>query len=499
MAQIVYRAEAKGIQDWILSSDRLQELKGGSAIVDELPQRASRLIVEAGGSIISCAAGAIEARLPDEHALQQVATVWPMLVELHAPGLTLVQAWVAEVADPKATRTKLMTELAKARNLASPSLPLAGPFIARSARTGLPASKRLPKGGESGLADPAVARKVAAVRQMQKIAARDPFDALLSDQTRSFVEDTSRFTDTYVAVVHIDGNAIGERIMQLPSGTLPAFSTALTEATRNAARSAFDGVRTDEKRTDTVLARPIVLGGDDLTAIVAADQAISFVSTYLQAFTRLTASAPALGAPEGLTAAAGIALVKVGFPFHAAHELAESLCKGAKQSGAPNEAASRILFHRITTANPELAWEEILTTELAATGPDAAPARLSAGPYDLTQIARLQNLYDAMQSLPRGAMREWLRLVAEEPNRAQAFWDRMQEVARARTPKTVSAEPSSPTGADRNSGSWQAFSAALVDLGHNPENGWRVRDGIAETALLDAALLKFLTPSKEAK
>lgn len=481
MAQILYRAEAKGIQEWILASDRLRELKGGSAIIDALPTLAAKLVSDVGGKIITSAAGAIEAQLPDEAALQKVASVWPLLVEINAPGLTLVQAWVTDATDAKATRSLLMTELANARNLAAPALPHAGPFVARSARTGLPASDRLPKGNGNDLADPAVARKVAMVNRMRTDKRRDAFDALLDDPSQSFVEDTNDFGEGYIAVIHADGNAIGERIMALPAGQLSAFSHALTAATRGAAKEAFAGVAVHEKHPETVLARPIVLGGDDLTAIVAADQALGFVQRYLEAFTRLTSQAPALAAPQGLTASAGVALVKVGFPFHAAHELAESLCKGAKRSGKPTTSEARILFHRITTANPELDWDDILAAELSATGPNAAQARLSDGPYCLEDLDKLIALRKAMKAMPRGTIREWLRLAAEDPTRAQPFWERMKEVAKASRPKQ-----------------WAAFANALEELGHDANHGWKVGSGTVSTALLDAALLKYLAHDEEA-
>jgi hypothetical protein len=40
----LYRYEAKRIQSWILSSDRLKELKGGSECINALPARAEALL-----------------------------------------------------------------------------------------------------------------------------------------------------------------------------------------------------------------------------------------------------------------------------------------------------------------------------------------------------------------------------------------------------------------------------------------------------------------------
>jgi hypothetical protein len=481
MGTILYRAEAKGIQEWILSSDRLRELKGGSAIIDRLPDAASRLITEAGGKVITNAAGAVEAHLPDAAALEKVAAVWPMLVELQAPGLALVQAWVPLTSDTRAARGKLMAELARARNLAIPSLPLAGPLVARSARTGLPASDRLQKGSGHDLADPAVARKVAEVDRMRRDASRDPFDNLLQDANLRFIDDTTAFGEGYVSVVHIDGNGIGQRIMALGDGDIAGFSQALTEATRASAAAAFNALARLDSDSELVLARPIVLGGDDLTAIVAAKQTLTFVRTYLETFRDETRRRPELRAPNGLTAAAGIAIVKIGFPFHAAHELAESLCKGAKRGVAAGAEESTLLFHRVTTANPEVDWSDILQQELAAETHERRPARLSDGPYSLDRLAALEALHHATSKLPRGSIREWLRLTAEDPTRARPFWGRMKEVAAA--------------NAD---GRWSQFESAMRQLDHNPGTGWREQGNGYATALLDASLLKFLSNASEA-
>ncbi len=97
---------------------------------------------------------------------------------------------------------------------------------------------------------------------------------------------------------------------------------------------------------------PLVLGGDDLTVICAGSISLAFTEAYLTAFEEVTRASELLGG--GLTACAGVAVVKPHFPFSAAYDLAEELTKEAKKtvkryaprsSGQPRPRASAFSFH----------------------------------------------------------------------------------------------------------------------------------------------------------
>jgi hypothetical protein len=222
-----------------------------------------------------------------------------------------------------------------------------------------------------------------------------------------------------------------------------------------------------------VRARPVVLGGDDVTFLVDAAYALPFTYHFLLAFEEETARfGPAL------TACAGVAFVKTGFPFHAGHDLAESLCKAAKVGLRTEGGATRsgLLFHRVTTSSTDTDWTDILHGELGRHA-DGSSWFLSGGPYDLTRLRHLETLASVSRHLPRKALREWLTLVQVDPKRANAHWKRAREVAGTDTP------------------AWTAFARALAALAHDPDTGWEgVGTNARRSALADALAWRTLQP-----
>ena len=83
--QFFYRAEVKSIQAWILASDRLKELKGGSAIVDGLAADAQKLLARLGVDTrdVIAAAGSVQVLFDEQAALHRFAAAWPLVVALH--------------------------------------------------------------------------------------------------------------------------------------------------------------------------------------------------------------------------------------------------------------------------------------------------------------------------------------------------------------------------------------------------------------------------------
>lgn len=137
----------------------------------------------------------------------------------------------------------------------------------------------------------------------------------------------------WVAVVHADGNGIGDVITKIRDlTTYKAFSTSLEEATSAAFAAAVKSVG---KKNWLV---PLIVGGDDVTFLCSGQVALDVTRTYLTEFERATKGIATdlaelgVDVPDRLTACAGVAFVKPNFPFHAAHELAEELCRSAKKA-----------------------------------------------------------------------------------------------------------------------------------------------------------------------
>jgi hypothetical protein len=174
----------------------------------------------------------------------------------------------------------------------------------------------------------------------------------------------SRGEQNYLAVVHADGNGMGQRIMDVGSiyptvhdnrpyiTALRRFSVALQEAAQVALKETLGQLasRIDErgriihkKKAGKELVRielkpedgqwllpfrPIVFGGDDVTFVCDGRLGLSLAVQYLRQFEIHTASLP--DGKGKATACAGIAIVKTHYPFARAYTLADELCKSAK-------------------------------------------------------------------------------------------------------------------------------------------------------------------------
>jgi hypothetical protein len=167
-----------------------------------------------------------------------------------------------------------------------------------------------------------------------------------------------------VGIIHADGNGIGRLFTEVhehlgdyqPPGSAVAkvreaigrppprswlfmgeISQALDRATRAAyvaaARQVSSACRREAGgngvRADVVPIVPILLGADDTTVLVAGRYAMIFAVAFLEGFEAATTRDPLLS-PLGLTAAAGVAVVRRTFPFHLGYQLAEELCSSAK-------------------------------------------------------------------------------------------------------------------------------------------------------------------------
>jgi succinate dehydrogenase flavin-adding protein (antitoxin of CptAB toxin-antitoxin module) len=271
--------------------------------------------------------------------------------------------------------------------------------------------------------------------------------------------------DRTLALVHADGNGLGQLLMDLgkvadrqPQRFIPifkGFSAAVSRATEQAARRATAAVLKRDPRGGLYPARPIVLGGDDLTMLVRADLALPFAEHFIAAFAEETAEAferlrqqQDLDLPPRLTACAGIAYARASQPFHMLHHLAEQLCKHAKKKAKatlpPREdwkdkppsqrpiVPSTLAFHRVTASLVD-SWEIVLKDELTLGGLrqtlECYAVDTAAPLPSLHQLVELQRLL-ANPAMSRGATRELIGMVGNDPLQAPSRYKRWRELMR---------------------------------------------------------------------
>ncbi len=490
-----YRSEVKGIQSWILSTSRMRDLKGGSAVIEALPKHASDLLKELGITPLrelQRAAGALFLEFPSKEDRARFASEWPMRVHTAAPGLQVVQAWTDEVKDP---RQALNQRLGAARNKPHVDLPEVGPWVARAGRSGLPAIA-----GED--VDGTNTDRIREVKERGKKAGSKwesipvATDGVLGDRTIALEVDDKR--EGLIAVVHADGTGVGQRAMQASNvgGQFSAeaarkFSEALSGAAEDALRRALTEVINERRVTTQLEVQVIVLGGDDLTFVCAADLALDLTRKWLRYFEGLTAERlpkqpdTKVGF-NGLRAGAGIAYTSPRFPFHMAYSLAEELCATAKVAAKRNSQTpvdSVLALRRVTNS---------VEDNRLAQGVWAVGENIMPGAANLPPISALLELSEAAKKLPRGGLRTWLTVAedafANEPHRgadaegnknsdalpisatAAKLWERLREVHEGpmkgleEALKNCRASETTGTGPDLGTGKrrWTPIRDALV-------------------------------------
>lgn len=376
-----YLFEARGIQRFLFASGKLRDMLGGSELLDYmcanngyLDQTLSALKLTGNHYFVRKAGGAFYLIFEDKRDISRFQATWRLACARLFSGVECVDA-VAE-SDTALNAIKLgIKKLNASRNNLSTDLPVATPITERSQRTGRPA---VPKKGIYGPTDEIL--DAATFRQNEFKRPVDPTSPKLemrfltthgsennyrwpinfeesADVTEQFPLDERRF----VGLLHADGNGLGELLRILNSACAgdgnsavddstyidlyKTFSDGLTEATQQAANDATQSVILKHVNQYGVLpARPLVLGGDDLSILLRADIALEFTKAYLKAFEIHTRKSMQLlkdkfadynlnsnTLPDYLTACAGLCYMKCNQPFQAGYNLAEGLCSRAKK------------------------------------------------------------------------------------------------------------------------------------------------------------------------
>ena len=416
-----YLFETRGIQRFLFSSGRLRDMLGGSELLDYLCADGGLLDqtlqqLDLTPRVARKAGGAFYLLFTDRAQAERLRATWRLACARWIPGVEQVDA-LASAETAREAITKGLEILREARNRMTADLPRPGPLSERSARTGLAAVKRDRK--ES--LDAPTARQRSFKRPTDAAALSQRFldqDGLIwpvnFEESAPASERFPLGERRLVGLLHADGNGLGELLRVLNEACRNAnddtyiqlyrtFSEGLGRATLQAAREASRKVLVPAAQDQVLPARPLVLGGDDLTILLRADLALDFTRCFLDAFE--TASKEAMhelhrafqeakldpkALPQYLTACAGLCFMKCTQPFHAGHELAESLCKRAKgasrkvrQAEAPMPAT--LAFHKVQDSIIEDAESQFRQNHVATHRPARDPHRDTA-PADASNV-----------------------------------------------------------------------------------------------------------------
>jgi len=411
VSKYLYGASVQGIQDFIFKTNKLKEIVGASEIVKKVSTEFEIISGYENGDIhiLLNAAGNIKAIFDDRSMCENVVLEFSKYIEKMAYSITISQA-VVEIEDvhTEDDMNALEAKLRIQRNKPTIPLDLSLSMMQLNASTAKPS-----------------------VNSKEDMATSQKLDAytLFINNNPNIKEfkELSKFSNgkNKIAIIHIDGNGLGKLIPKL-GDKLSSFSTNLNKATEQAYQDAKD---------DTMSIRDVVLGGDDVTVICNANDALLFTQNFLRNFEQNTSKIKELKhiSPDGLTACAGIAYTNEKYPFHYAVSLAESLCGHAKN--VSNREASCLMFHNIQSSNFQT-WEKFLEDELTIVN-DKESIRCDFGPYYIDEnhhqgptIKNFRNMVSAYacEGSPKGKLRNWLSELYKSSQYADLMLMRINEM-----------------------------------------------------------------------
>lgn len=362
-------------QDYIFSSNRLQENRGASIIIDniieQLPNEVdenykNNLVYNGGGSSLYSFDNIEDAKSFIKRISEKVLYDYPgvevfMVAHEYNKKLPIIEE-IEEAYKKLGVKKNQRKYSGRQKSFG---------IEIKDNSTGLPAMncKKDPVTSEKIYYSYEIKAKLEESKKESK-----KFDELLPEDIRSIksFRDLAKGDKNYLGVIHIDGNKMGIKFNQLKSKfifsdndnskqneeylkALKIFSDNIKNAYENAFKKMANTIKLNEEKIKDITKIeegkfpliPIIIAGDDITFVVNGKIAIESAKVFLD---ELSKNEIIMYKDEKvpLNACSGIAIVKTSHPFNKAYELAESLCENAKRTlreEYPEEDYSLIDWH----------------------------------------------------------------------------------------------------------------------------------------------------------
>lgn len=468
--------EVGGIQNFILGTGKLREMIGGSELIESLSKNfLENVCTDFHLQLIP----ALEARKPghgEALTLQRNAGAVHLLFASIGDARSFVTAFCTKALDAyPALPLFAATEecewdkdsLQNAKRIVGKkidekraSAPPAGgmgmlPLCQRAPLDGLPCVKTAMRNAEGKLEAislPSLTRRTHALIEAARKRLRDRLNdeyRTRDEAGRLFVDADSDDLDRLVggqgkiALIHMDGNDLGKIFRaklsklateeQTPEASvciMGELSQTVEEATSTAFTKALNDVVRFELRRPGVQppivmpVRPLVLGGDDVTAVVRADLSLLFIDSFCRELERVSTQRG-----QRLSAGVGMVVCSVGYPFTKAFSLAEALIDNAKSHTAHDapEIRPSSLDYVILTNDVE---NDLSTMRRHIARTADGELSLTGKPYVLEKGFLPKFLNDALavlNELPRSAVRPAMDECRRSEAAGKKAWRQMEK------------------------------------------------------------------------
>jgi hypothetical protein len=394
--------DTTGIQNYIFSSNRLKENIGASQLVKEVtgewirhtlvgldvpinhqyePIESSQLPAE----IIYAGGGNAQIIFRERETAIEFTRRISLRVLKEARGIQLLAAhrqftWGNGLRD--AVNTAMKEDLDRYKQTRTPSSPLLGLSVTVNCNSSqLPAIGLSTKYNDDSDDPYPISEEI---RLKHKASERAQTDLKIPDHLvfPKRIDKMGRTVheSSYIAIIHADGNSMGERFREYGRAAdgdrdyilrMRSFSeqvdAAGKAALRNILNTIIEAIETPCNSEKAILQgkfnkfelakpqenspqhclpfRPLVYGGDDVTFVCDGRLGIELAVAYLKELEKHT-----MLDGKKLTACAGVCLVKTHYPFARAYELSEALCNSGKDLlRESNHQGSAIDWHIANT------------------------------------------------------------------------------------------------------------------------------------------------------
>lgn len=426
------------VKDYVFATSKLVEVRGASALLEELnrhkmDQTVAKVlgVTDIRPSRIYAAGGSAMYQAPQDQADEVIQAVEGLYRETTVTA-SITGAWASlDGRSFEAARNKVARKLREKKDARgrSPLVPLM-PYLQFCDSCGLyPAAEPVqqPEGTTRHLC------RSCAIKQERGRKGRvslfwDEFKHTVRDagqhETWKSVEPPDNFTQIgekshpsgYIGLIYSDGNQMGKFLEKLQTPDDYSRHAGQIDA---AIRQATYQALLEQLAPETPASFEILLlGGDDLLLVTAADKALDVAIQVAQKFERF--------APRPLTLSSGVVIAHDSFPIAQMRDLAEALLKQAKRRSFEENNASTVDFMVVTASSAsdlDRVRDEVLTNRMFVGQPSDAPVthKLTERPYTIEELenlirharqlaevgfprSRLQAMYEALFVSERAAM-----------------------------------------------------------------------------------------------
>lgn len=366
MKKFLFVAESDKIQDLLFRSSRLQEVVGGSQLLTVFcEKRIKELAPRFGGETKISSAGSFRILFDSEQEAREFGKYLSELYRRELGGTISVTDPI-EVTNEKMAIENAQISLRKVKHSGKlPSSTENIPYTAICASCGSGIARKYEKRylDEKENYVCSICDKKAGARNQTKNDFLDEFLSNLQSESAQQFEFPNSADDVaklerrrYVGYIIADVNNMGaifsacedfEKMGTLSTALNRVLNKSLAEPTKDILEK-----RKNEEIPGFIPVLPLILGGDDVFALIPAQWALDFALQFSKDFeNRMNRELREIGIQDHSTISVAVVICKGKLPYSIAHGIGEKLLKKAKKRAKTENLSTSTISFRVVTNN----------------------------------------------------------------------------------------------------------------------------------------------------